>query len=616
MKFFKSGIIAAAGVAAMLAGCSTTDDKNPSGSTTGNDDRPSFEVAACEEITDEAVRKEMDEAQETFINFVEAFGVYDLEEAQKSAGTIKSVYGKALKANPGNCEAQLGYALATITDLLNNKTLNDVIDTINVITKGPDEGDNIEIPEVVALHKLGASEASQLIVKASAIAKNEGQKVMSQKVITDRLQDAIADELIPAVDTAIIYLNSIARNADFKMTLNSGDLSVEIDQSVTAPALGGIYALRAVLTALASFNIDFSKDGKYDWIDSLMNLNETNYKDNVGAQYAVELLSYNNPFGTVKKEWKERYKKIPEDLQAAITSINDGFMYKLDVIENGESQEKAVYVVGDGEDADISVKDLEAVMDTLESIKDALGNGKINVYLDEGVSVDVNLRNFFEFTSDIKGYAPYYQMVRPQDWYPVDEAAEWGPELEGTYAEHYVTTEIENTITNAEGVLYTSVYFDTEADGLLLSVNAEYEQGGADINYEVTIKDCEVILKESSYEYYNYDEESDYAPAKIDIGEVIALSSDYCKVEDGESVFAIREGDVVPNLFNFTDKDGKVTLSFADIVMGKVEPEDLKDLVSFPDYTFGGMLVGMTEEQFWKNFEKLFIYEDEEEYDD
>lgn len=608
MNFKKFGFLAAAGFATMFAGCtSNSDSSSPSGSE--NYEVPTIEVAECEEITDEAVRKDMDDAQETFINFIEAFSESDFKEAQKSAETIKKVYGKALKSNPGNCEAQLGYALATITNLLNNKSLNDVIDTINVITNGSESDEEYELPDVVALHKLGASEASQLIVKASSVAKSEGQKV-----ITDRLQDAIADDLIPAVDTASIYLESIAKNADFKMTLTVDDKKVEIDQSVTAPALGGIYVLRAVLTALASFNIDFSKDGKYDWIDSLMNLNTTNYKDNVGAQYAVELLSYDNPFGTVKEEWKKRYLKIPEDLQKAITYVNMGFQYKLDAVENGASQKNALYVVGDDEDADISVDDLETVMDTLEVIKDALGKGSIKVKLSKDVSVKVNLGKFFELTSDIKAYSPYYEMVQPQDWFIIGDDVEWGDESDfvESYAAYYTTSEVENTVRSAEGVVSTSAYIDENEDGFILSVYAEYDEGSVFAEYSIELKDCEVNFTELSYDVEAYDD-NEFEPAKLDFGEVFTLDNDMCKTKDGEDTYALSTGDIIPNVFNFTDKKGKVTASFTDIATGKVSMDELKDVVVFPDYTFGGMLVGMTESEFWSDFEKLFLNDDEED---
>lgn len=600
MNFKKSSFIAAAGIAAMLAGCTSSDDPSgPSGSKT-EDDRPSFEVAACEEITDEDVRKEMDEAQETFFEFIDAFGVSDFERAGEAAGTIKSVYGKALKANPGNCEAQLGYALATITDLLNNKTLTDVIDTINSIVNGPESDEEFELPEVVALHKLGANEASKLIVKAGTVAKKT-----DQKVITDRLQDAIADELLPAVDTAIIYLSSIGMNSDFEMSVKFEDNTLNIDQSVTAPALGSVYVLRAVLTALASFNIDFSKDGKYDWIDSLLNLNETNYKDNVGAQYAVELLSYDNPFGTVKDEWKDRYLKIPEDLRKAITSINCGFMYKLEKIETGKSQENDLYIVGDDEDADLSVKDMQSVMDTLEAFKNALEYGTIKVELDDKKTLDINLKSFFKLTSDVKAYAPYYEMVHPQDWFK-SEYITWGDEFEGSGAEYYVTTEIQNTLTNSDNVLYNSVYFEDDGDGLILSVAAEYDEGRAEATYSVTIDGCEVkFIDNEDYEYISYDEDSDFVPAKYDFGEVIVLPEEKCRIDDGEVRYADDSG--APNIFNLTDSKGKVTISFTELINGTYDPEELKHLIVFPDYTFAGVFPKMTKDEFWSIMDEYVL---------
>lgn len=610
MNFKKSTALAAASVAAMLAACSTTED--PVGS--GNEEKPSEEVkvelAACEELTDEAAIKEMNAAQQDIYDFMEAFAEGDLKESQKLSATIKSAYSKALDAHPGNCEAQVGYALATVADLLNNKTFNDVVDTIQTLIGSDDSESDMDLGDVdvrASLYKINAGDAANIVVKTAALAKET-----SQKVITDRIQDAIANEMLPAVDTAITYFKNVMDAEGFSIKYSFDNHTVTLDNGEFGPAVAALYVARAIMTAVASFDIDVSKDGKYDWIDSLINLNESNYKTNPGAQYVIKLLDRDHPFGTVKKEWLTRYKNIPSDLENAIDYVKYGFEYKLYEAKNDLDQSKDMYVVGNGEDADMSIAQVEDIIDSLEHYKKGLSEA-IEIKFD-GKPYKVNLGKFFEFTSDIKGYAPYYKMVDPKDWFVLDADTPWDIDFIGSYAAYMNERTLENDLAMTDGATYASVYFDNDSENTYLSFNIEYENGFAAGKFNIDIEDCvaKFTLDEDELDYYSYGDE-DMEKPEISLND-LDLGKEYCKVTSDGSQFAHSEGEIFPNVVNFTDKSGKVTAKFTDFVQGIVSPEDAKSVIIFPDYTFGGIFPEMTESKFWE-FVDTYIFEADEDED-
>ena len=79
----------------------------------------------------------------------------------------------------------------------------------------------------------------------------------------------------------------------------------------------------------------------------------------------------------------------------------------------------------------------------------------------------------------------------------------------------------------------------------------------------------------------------------------------------------------VPNYLYFTDKDGNKTETLQGLLNGRMidteihlyKYEDLRNIIIFPDVTFGGIFPDMTEDIFWNDFVKAIIGEDDDEDD-
>lgn len=89
-------------------------------------DDDGFKRAACDMQSDEGTLLALDLINEKSIKMFEAFAENDMEEAKSLSAEVKPMYKKILDKDSKNCNAQLGYAVASIVDLANNKTLNDL----------------------------------------------------------------------------------------------------------------------------------------------------------------------------------------------------------------------------------------------------------------------------------------------------------------------------------------------------------------------------------------------------------------------------------------------------------------------------------------------------------
>jgi len=629
MKLFKLAGLTAFGFAAILAGCSTSDSNSTNASESKNAAAASnvqtFDVHSCTAEIDALSLNKLELAKEDMNDFYSQLADGNFTKAQTISANIKKTYDEILSKYPSYCEAQLGYAVAVVTDIFTNQAFIDLVDSLNSKEKS------------VNLYKMSAEDAAYVAVKASSMSKAD-----AEKFITDRIQETIANNLLPAVDTAINYMTNVVNDGSITVLYKNDGRSYELDNGEFAPALGALYLVRAIMVAAASRNIDYSLNGSDAWINELDSLDLASYKNNAAAKHLVNLLKKDNPYGTVKKEWVKAYSNIPNMLDSAISYVQVGLQYGIEEAKNGlAGQLHDPYVVGNGEDADVSVQDFENAIDALSQAKDALHND-YTFDIDETHSVTINVSKFFQLTN-LKEYLPYYQMVEPENWFLPSATDFWTDTVsENAYAAYALEDAVFSAM--GEGIDHKRVDLDNEfyneevedyVNANTVRFEAEYGYGYAYGYLDIVTDGCKVTLKPSSrftnYEYneyggydyvYNsetgeYERVSNFSypvPDTIKINTTVTIPSDFCKVEGGVTKFLTSERSVKPNLFNLTDKSGKVTISFRDLLIGVKYPceehfhyrsynvEELKKLVIFPDVTFGGVLPGMTEEKFWDLF--------------
>ena len=594
MGFSNKLFVCAFGAMSLLAGCgsSGSNDDKPSSPAADTPDTPSFNVSGCQEMTDANAQAQLESAKANIVDILQSLGEGDFHNAQVISAQTKATFKSVLDKYPASCEAQLGYALGIVTDLVNNKEIKGFIDTVS------NKNDLVD---------MNVNDYNRLLMTADG------------KLLTSVAQTAMA-EAIPSLDSAIIYMRNIVNNKDFTCKYTYKDRTFELDRGEFAPALAGLFVAKAALTLGASMNIDFSENGNYDWMNDLENYNEFE-TSKVSMRQVESLLSKKSSFTTIYDSWKSSYKNIPNLLDSAISYVELGLQYGIEESKLGTAtQTNDPYIVGDGEMSDVSVKDFQKAIDSLEYYRQGLRTG-VEVTLPQGSKITINIAKFFEITDGFQEYLPYHHVNDPSVWFKPDQGYGWADILTGkAYAEHEIgvsiMSELSKTMTltgfHAWVSSYYSWYYEDVPAVPEVCMDIEDANDYYYNCYTATVSNCTVTFTITEDSYRSNDLEFVPSPVK--------LSSEVCKVENGVSKFATAYQYQSENYFYFTDASGKKTVSLQGLDNGYLEGNVIKDysardlskLIYFPDFTFGGVFPGMTAEKFWN----IIITESEEDEDD
>lgn len=583
MKSFKFLPILALSSAFLFNACG--DD---SSSSSGSDspelpDTPSFSVSSCEEITDASDAAQLEMAKSNIADILRNLGDGSFDVAQTISAQTKSTFKTILDKHPGNCEAQLGYAVTIVTDIINNAEIKGFIDTLTNKSN---------------LLEMDVEDFNQILMT------NDG------KLLTTVAQAAIT-QAIPSLDSAILYMTNITGNKDFTCSYTYDERTFELDRGEFAPTLAALYVAKSILTMGASLNLDFSANGKYDWINDQMDYERVSSST---ANQIIALMGKESAFTTIHSNWKTSYQNIPNLLDSALTYVELGLQYGIEEAAAGTTtQMNDPYIVGNDEMSDVSVADFQKALDSLEHIRSNLRTG-IEITLPHGSTIIVNIAKFFDITDGWQDYFPYHQF---------NEAKLWNTPVEGFFwSEYFINSYIEDEIADLvrdqvlQGNPSIKDYYgwtysnNVAATG---SFSMEYEIGDEEFyqHYNITISNCVVSFEKDDDEYnYYYGDESGISMVPTPV----TLSPEICKVENGQQLFASAYQQTYPNAFYFTDASGNKTISIQGLVNGKINEEagliedytldDMKSLIFFPDVTFGGVLPGMTADAFWEMLKK------------
>lgn len=558
-----------------LTACS---DNNPDAITTADvPTTPSFSVSSCQEVTDPVMSQQLEAAKANISEIFAAIGDNNLENAKVISASNKNAFKSILDKYPSNCEAQLGYAVSIITDLINNKEIKGFIDSVTNKKKFMD---------------LDVEDFNKYLLNA------DGTKM------TDQFQRAVA-AAIPSTDSAIIYMKNIVADDKFVCHYTYDDRMLELDRGEFAPAVSALYIVKAILTMAASLNLDFSYNGKYDWLNDI---NENSDQDSISNEtkgIIEKLLSKTSSFSTVYEEWKTRYTNIPKLLDTAITYVQIGLQYGIDEAKNGTAtQMNDPYIVGDGEMADVSVSDFKKAIDSLEYYRGALYSG-VEITLPKGSKVKINLAKFFEITDGWQDYFPYHEVNDASMWLiPEDGNFYWSESHDyDSFASRYIKNHVEHFY-KKQFPNTRDIWSSISGKNSSATLYVELDLFNADNDYlmdefNVAINNCTVsFIKDTTYKSHSSTIES--IPS-------FNLGPEFCKVENGESLTAQSINYFGYNYFYFTDANGNKTISSQSLAIGHIvngnvvdyDYDDYKSLIIFPDITFGGILPGMTVENFW-----------------
>ena len=172
--------------------------------------------------------------------------VENYKNFQSEIANATELFSSALESQPGNCEAQLGYALATVANLVNDPEVKVITDSL----------------------LLGSTEQKFALVNIYQ-AENYASEVMQSAIqadstlITDRIQGIIESNALPTVQQSLKIFKNLIDN-DFYYVYEADGNSLSLGKGEFQLTAGALQATEAALTLLASYNLDASLNGSYN----------------------------------------------------------------------------------------------------------------------------------------------------------------------------------------------------------------------------------------------------------------------------------------------------------------------------------------------------------------
>lgn len=383
---------------------SSSSKKDTSSKSSQDPVEISLERSACDAQMGEVELTALDVANAKAVDLFSALNKSDVDQVRAISAEVRPMYAKILKKYPNSCAAQLGFAISNLLDLSNRGEVAEYVDDILAAKDERDRGNPNPLYQTTVAFNIS-------IMNKYASKWN--------KSITEKTQDIIANDILPTLDSSIIYMQNVVGQDDYKLQVKSDGRIRELDMSETAPALGLLFATKAVLTMIASVNLEFMNKDGYNWIvDADISLMETGAKD-AGEAAAIQFM--NSTFGkggmffVVKNKWTEKWQSIPDLLDSSMRTFRAGLKYSINE-SYGNSQEYDIYVVGDGADADVSVDDVQDIIAALDIGLNEILEGPYTFKIKDDISLTVDLRKFFKNTKGYEPYLPYYVIEDPYDY--------------------------------------------------------------------------------------------------------------------------------------------------------------------------------------------------------
>lgn len=571
MKFSKLAGLFTLSILAFSA-CS---EKSESTASASNSEPADVEIAvgSCQTIDDPELSEQINEATGSLVQFVYSATEPDSENVsnmQARAAAAKTTFQNALSKYPNSCDAQLGLALSAVANIVNNTEL----DTIYRVF-GFGSAD-----QQFSLLNIQSDDYSSTAINAVFLAKSNAENAL----ITDRVQNIIANSALPAVDSAILLIQNVMKTQDYTFSATFDDNSISLGFGELSLSVGALRSIKALLTVLASYNLDASSHNSYAWALTSSNwiinysISELTAEKKAAIDHAISLFDKNSAFLTVKDSWKDSYTAIPVLLDSAISNVNDGLAYLLD--NAGTQSSIGTMIVGDGEEADISSSDVQKAISVLDSIQKGL-RGTITVEI-FGESVQVNAKKFFAITDGFQKYLPYHKIMDAETW----NLASNSKYIFWMGKEDYTESELDN---DYMPLAYAAIENSFLSDDSILYANISY--GGYRLTYETRSDYYRLYLKWNGCEvsfYKSLDLDSDESASTGN--PAYTIDSAYCKVENGTTQLKIGIFYAFPDIFHFTDANGNETVSATDFF----NEEDhtvkyLEENIFFPDPTFNGI---------------------------
>jgi hypothetical protein len=531
------------------------------------------------------------------------------------ARTVLGYYNQALAAAPGHCGALFGRALTQGQMLIQDQALNTVVSQSLEKSSGALSKSGRAPMPLAKAFKASPDEAAPLVLRVMS-----GMSQVDLPYISAQ-QERFATELLPVLDSIIASLDAVLAQGDFAVTFPTAEGGlIEIDAGEVGPLLGGLKVARAVVLVLSGYQWEVAKDGSYDWIDQVQDLQPSSFRNLTAGQRAAMdhftgLFRAGSPFTRVKPAWKASIQGIPNLLLQAVENTLTGLRYSLSEGSHPEKQIHDVYRVGTGDGDDIDPKDLEGVIDALERTKKYLKGEVAFEYHNGTHTLKVDFTRIFSWDG-LQNFLPYHKVEPYETWFaPLAQAGDHQQESGPTSGDPLakILSTLGYSFSDAVVLLQTGTGYQ-----LMLHHEDGFFFGDGYDGPDVVLADLSEGAAPCTFSYVKHAGRRRVEPSIIfpnaesfvltsETGRGVIDLKDACKeTPDGREYFSIRyQGE--PNPFHFTDASGRKTLDPYQLesVVEDLGLAGLTGKVVFPDPTFGGVFPGLNNDNIWSTMQSL-----------
>lgn len=331
------------------------------------------------------------------------------EIRRRSPELAINYYDQALLAAPGHCQAIFARAVASATLLTQDPKMD------AFIQKAENSGSSAspKIGSMAGLMKMSPDQAPQALLKVSS-----NLKQMDRPTVREA-QDLIEQSIMPKLDATIQAMETVMDYQMFAIRFDVDGDSVEIDRSEVGPGLAGLKVMKAFLTVVAGYEWEVAVNGKYDWVDTLSDLQEADV-DNLrpGQRQALDhltgLFAQSSPFSKFRAGWREKVQGIPALLLGAVGDAQKGLQSTIDEAGVEHGQEYDPWRAG-GVGADVDTVDLRIAIEALERTRKYL-QGEVPISYAKGSrTLKVNFPRLFQIDG-LQGVMPYFKFLPYENW--------------------------------------------------------------------------------------------------------------------------------------------------------------------------------------------------------
>lgn len=325
---------------------------------------------------------------------------------RREVDSLGGIYAQALEAAPNHCGALFGKAIVTAYSVIADPALDSLVR----------EAEGTDLDGADAIAKLSAEDA------APAMLDMRRGLASADKSLLTQAQDVSEKVLLPKLDSAILGLERVVGNSEFRFRIGTGDTAEDLtfDRGEAAPLLATLKIAKALVILVAGYEWRPELDENYPHLKTLRDLQEDDLDSLTPDQKAAldhytGLLRNGSAFTHIRAGWAERTASIPSLLDQSVSHVQAGLEYGILQEQKKLDQSRDPYRVGTDEGADIDPADLRDAIDRLERVKKYLRGEVLLTWARNSETLRIDFPKVFRING-IQGLLPYFRFRPYAEW--------------------------------------------------------------------------------------------------------------------------------------------------------------------------------------------------------